>query len=152
VAAIAEAYGLGVKRRSEHAALGADITVLIGDSMGEMFAYYAACDVAFIGGSLLDYGSQNPIEACAVGAPLLIGPSVFNFAEVARAALASGAARRVDNATELVHSARVLLADAAARAAMAEAGRSFAARHRGASAKTLALLEPFLAAPAERSP
>jgi hypothetical protein len=58
---------LRVQRRSENAPVAAQTQVLLGDSMGEMFAYYAACDVAFVGGSLLDYGSQNLIEPCAVG-------------------------------------------------------------------------------------
>jgi 3-deoxy-D-manno-octulosonic-acid transferase len=53
--------------------------VLLGDSMGEMFAYYAACDCAFIGGSLLPLGGQNLIEACALGKPVLVGEHTFNF-------------------------------------------------------------------------
>ncbi|MFX5530493.1 3-deoxy-D-manno-octulosonic acid transferase, partial [Acinetobacter baumannii] len=55
--------------------------VLLGDSMGEMAMYFAASDLAFIGGSLLPLGGQNLIEACAVGTPVLIGPHTFNFAQ-----------------------------------------------------------------------
>jgi 3-deoxy-D-manno-octulosonic-acid transferase len=73
VAALATARGLRLARRTElnEAPLGAEVDVLLGDSMGEMFAYYAACDLAFIGGSLLPLGGQNLIEACALGKPVL---------------------------------------------------------------------------------
>ena len=144
VAALAAAKGYTVTRRSENRPVPAETEVLIGDSMGEMFAYYAACDLALIGGSLLDYGSQNLIEACAVGAPLLLGPSTFNFAEAASHALACGAARQVEDAGEMIALAAQLLADEAARRTMAAAGREFAARHRGASLRTLALLAGYL--------
>ena len=56
-------------------------------AMGEMTAYYAAADVAFVGGSLLAFGAQNLIEACAVGAPVAFGPSIFNFAQAAEEAV-----------------------------------------------------------------
>jgi 3-deoxy-D-manno-octulosonic-acid transferase len=120
------------------------VRVVLGDSMGEMFAYYAASDVAFIGGSLLPYGGQNLIEACAVGVPVLVGPHTFNFEEAARQAVACGAARRVATAKALVAEAARLLADAPARKTMGEAGRAFAALHRGATARTLAVVESFL--------
>ena len=133
------------QRRSEEAPIAPETRVLLGDSMGEMFAYYAASDVAFIGGSLLDYGSQNLIEACAVGVPLLVGPSIFNFAEAAQAALACGAARPVQSAADLLATATQLLGDAAARRRMGNAGLAFVAQHRGASMRTLALLAGVLA-------
>ena len=146
VAALAAAKGYALMRRSENRPVPAGTEVLIGDSMGELFAYYAACDLALIGGSLLDYGSQNLIEACSVGAPLLLGPSTYNFAEAARAALACGAARRVVDADEAIAAAAKLLADEATRRAMGEAGREFAALHRGASERTLDLIAAFIPA------
>ncbi|MCX7174907.1 MAG: lipid IV(A) 3-deoxy-D-manno-octulosonic acid transferase [Proteobacteria bacterium] len=138
------ARGLRWQRRSEGIPVAPETQVLLGDSMGEMFAYYTAGDVVFIGGSLLDYGSQNLIEACAVGVPVLLGPSVFNFAEAARAALACGAARQVENAQALMVAAAELLGDAEARRRMGKAGRAFVAQHRGASVRTLALLAQVL--------
>jgi 3-deoxy-D-manno-octulosonic-acid transferase len=108
--------------------------------MGEMFAYYASVDLAFIGGSLLDFGSQNLIEAAACGTPILIGPSTRNFAEAARAALACGAAQAVVDADDLVSKAAALLADESTRTSIGRAGRDFAARHRGATARTMELL------------
>jgi len=116
--------------------------VLIGDSMGEMFAWYASADVAFIGGSLLDFGSQNLIEAAACGTPILIGPSTRNFAEAAREAIACGAARSVRDADDLVRQVNALLANAEMRQAMSAAGRAFAERHRGATARTLEMITP----------
>lgn len=146
VAALIEARGLKLQRRSDGQAVAADTQVWLGDSMGEMFAWYAAADVAFVGGSLLDFGSQNLIEPCAVGAPVLIGPSVFNFSAAAHGAIAAGAARQVDTAAELVAAARELLADPTQRDAMGAAGRAFAARHRGATARTLARVADFIPA------
>ncbi len=67
--------------------------VHLGDSMGEMDFYYAAADVAVIGGSFVPRGGQNLIEACAAGVPVVFGPSMFNFSEAARLAVAAGAAR-----------------------------------------------------------
>ncbi|HWR88293.1 MAG TPA: glycosyltransferase, partial [Acidiferrobacterales bacterium] len=145
--AVAQMIGkqrLKYQRRSEDCTVAADAVVLLGDSMGEMFAYYAACDVAFIGGSLLALGGQNLIEACAVGAPVLVGPHTFNFAQATDQAIAAGAARRIGDAGELLQEAEKLLGDAAARRAMGQAGRDFAARHRGATEKTLALIARYL--------
>ncbi len=140
VAALVEARGLRMQRRSERHPIAPETQVLLGDSMGEMFAYYAACDVAFIGGTLLDYGGQNLIEACAVGAPVLIGHSTYNFAVAADLAVACGAALRVKDAEDLLAQAASLLADAPARLAMSHAGKEFTARHRGATTRTMALI------------
>ena len=152
VAALIGQRGLQLQRRSEDQPLAAETQVLLGDSMGEMFAYYAACDVAFIGGSLKDYGGQNLIEACAVGAPVLIGHSTYNFAAAAEHAVAAGAARQVRNAEELMSVAGELLRDETARARMGEAGKTFAARHRGATAKTVELISRAMRNQSRASP
>lgn len=136
--------GLSLQRRSENQTIKLSTQVVLGDSMGEMFAWYAAVDVAFIGGSLKNYGCQNLIEACAVGTPVLIGPSTFNFAEAAREALACGAARQIMDADELVQQANCLLADAHQRQNMSLAGREFVLRHRGATARSLSLVANLL--------
>lgn len=146
VAGMIGARGLSMARRS---ALGEvnvppDVDVLLGDSMGEMFTYYAACDVAFIGGSLLPLGGQNLIEACAVGKPVLIGPHTFNFSAVSEDAIAAGAAVRVPDATTMVEEGMRLLHDDAQRAAMGGNAQAFSQQHRGAAARTMALLKPFL--------
>ncbi len=144
VARLVTDRGLRLQRRSEESAVAPTTHVLLGDSMGEMFAWYAAVDVAFIGGSLKDYGCQNLIEACAVGTPVLIGPSTYNFAEAAREALACGAAHAITDADDLVRQMDMLLTDVAYREQMSRAGREFAARHRGATAHTLELISPSI--------
>ena len=147
VAALVAAQGLTCMRRSDlgDAVLAADMQVLLGDSMGEMFAYYAAADVAFIGGSLLPFGGQNLIEACAVGTPVLVGPHTFNFSTVTQQAIDAGAALRIDDAAALLATAQALLTDAAVVHAMAGAARGFASEHRGATARTMQMLAPLLA-------
>jgi 3-deoxy-D-manno-octulosonic-acid transferase len=146
VAALAVAKGFRIQCRADDAPVAASTQVWIGDSMGEMFAYYAAADVAFVGGSLLDFGCQNLIEPCAIGTPVLIGHSTFNFPDAAHAALACGAAVQADTATAVVTAAIELLGNDARRAAMRAAGLAFAAQHRGATARTLELLERFIPA------
>lgn len=142
VAKLATDCGFAVQRRSENAAIEAATGVLLGDSMGEMFAFYAAADVAFIGGSLLDFGSQNLIEAAACGTPILIGPSTRNFAEAAGEAIACGAALAIRDADDLVTRAMALLSDGRFRQQTGDAGRAFAEAHRGATARTFELITP----------
>jgi 3-deoxy-D-manno-octulosonic-acid transferase len=141
VAALVEQRGFRVQRRTEDAAIRPDTHVVLGDSMGEMFAYYAACDVAFIGGSLLPFGGHNLIEACAVGKPVVIGPSVYNFSGAVDEAVRAGAAIRVRDAKELAREATRLLLDRAAALGMGEAGVAFCAGHRGATARVLQLIK-----------
>jgi len=150
VAALIESAGLPFQRRSalDGTDLKPDTRVLLGDSLGELFAYYAACDVAFVGGSLQPLGGQNLIEAASVGRPVLVGPHTFNFEEATRLAIEAGAALRVSDAGDLLEKALKLLNDAPARARMGEAGMAFAARHRGAAARVEGLISPLLAAPA----
>jgi len=147
VAQLVRAHGLTLQRRSassEVTKIDAATQVWLGDSMGEMPGYFAAADLAYIGGSLLPLGGQNLIEACLVGCPVLVGPHTFNFAEATEDALAAGAARRVGDADELLRVAGQLLVDADARAAMGRHGRDFAGRHSGATTRTLEVLRGIL--------
>jgi len=114
--------------------------IYLGDTMGEMAFYYAACDVAVIGGSFLPLGGQNLIEAFAAGAPVVVGPSMFNFAEATQLALAAGAAIQVADAAAAIREAAGLLSSPPKRAAMAEAGNKLCASHRGATARHLEVL------------
>ncbi len=145
VAELLARRGLAFMRRSDARAVPADCAFVLGDTMGEMSAYYAASDVAFVGGSLLPFGAQNLIEACAVGAPVLIGPSTFNFTAAAAEAVRRGAAVQVADAAALLREAARLLTDAGARAWMGEAGEGFCAAHRGATARTMAIVERLIA-------
>lgn len=145
VAQLVAARGLSLQRRSQMTDAAVDADVLLGDSMGEMFAYYAACDCAFIGGSLLPLGGQNLIEACAVGKPVLVGEHTFNFLDATIEAVAAGGAVRVADADALVAQAARLLADDAARAAMGAQAAAWAGRHRGATLRTVELLQRLIA-------
>ena len=118
--------------------------VYLGDTMGEMAFYYAACDVAVIGGSLAPLGGQNLIEALAAGTPVVVGPSMFNFADATRLALDAGAAIQAANAISAIKSALELLKDAAKRARMSEAGKKLCEMHRGATARYLAVCRELL--------
>jgi len=132
VAALAARQGFAPGRRSTEGNVSAATRVVVGDSMGEMLAYYAAADIVIMGGSLLAFGSQNLIEACALGKPVIVGPSTFNFEEAAESAIAAGAALRVGDAREAIEAARALTADDARRKRMGEAAMEFVAVHRGA--------------------
>ncbi|MBT9612053.1 MAG: lipid IV(A) 3-deoxy-D-manno-octulosonic acid transferase [Burkholderiales bacterium] len=146
VAALLAARGIPYQRRSENTQIRDETRVVLGDSMGEMFTYYGAADVAIIGGSLLPYGGQNLIEACALGVPVIIGPHTYNFTQVAQDAIAAGAALRVVDASAAMAQAQRLLENAADKQRMRDAAREFAAAHRGAVEKTMAAIEEKLLA------
>jgi len=143
VATLLAAAGLSFARRSRgESAVGKN--VLLGDTMGEMPVYYAAADVAVIGGTLLPYGGQNLIEACAIGVPVVLGPHVHNFSEAARFAVDSGAAVQMADAGQAIRTAVELLGDPARRAAMGKAGMAFCATHRGATIRHVAAIREFV--------
>jgi 3-deoxy-D-manno-octulosonic-acid transferase len=142
-----EVAQLAQARRSVQPLPGAETKVYLGDTMGEMAFYYAACDVAVIGGSFLPLGGQNLIEALAAGAPVVIGPSMFNFAEATRLALAARAAVQAGDAASALREAMRLLGDPARRAEMAAAGIRLCEAHRGATARHLAICRRLLSGP-----
>ncbi|MFM9912717.1 MAG: lipid IV(A) 3-deoxy-D-manno-octulosonic acid transferase [Methylophilaceae bacterium] len=144
VAALLEKRGLRYAKRSKLSPTKETVSVLLGDSMGELFSYYSACDLAFIGGSLLPYGGQNLIEACALGKPVLLGPHTHNFAEASVQAIAAGAALRVDDTGQLAKTLQHLLSNADERERMGAAGKVFAEANRGAAARTLQLIEKLI--------
>ncbi len=137
VAAMLEKRRIPYTRRSAGVAVSPEIRVVLGDTMGEMVAYYAAADAAYIGGSLLPFGGQNLIEACAVGTPALMGPHTYNFSEAAQAAIDEGAALRVDTAAALMEAACRLLGNSDALVRMSARGRGFTRAHQGATQRTL---------------
>jgi len=140
VAALIAARSLRLQRRSAGEPVAADTSVLLGDSMGEMFMYYAACDVVLMGGSFLPYGAHSLIEPCALGKPVIIGPSTYNFAEATAAAVAAGAALRAADMEQAVALAMQLAGAVAQRQRMGEAGLAFTAAHRGAAGRVLELI------------
>ncbi|MDR2450685.1 MAG: lipid IV(A) 3-deoxy-D-manno-octulosonic acid transferase [Candidatus Accumulibacter sp.] len=144
VAALLEERRLPFVRRAAQRMPVPETRVWLGDSMGEMPAWFALADLALIGGTLLPFGGQNLIEAAACGCPVLVGPHTFNFAQATEDALACGAARRVEDAGDAARTARTLLTDRAALSAMRAAAARFSAEHRGATARTMTVLKGLL--------
>lgn len=151
VAGLVAGYGVRPVRRSSGSLPGAGDRVWLGDSMGEMTAWYAFADLAVIGGSWLPLGGQNLIEACAVGCPVVVGPHMFNFAQATDDALSTGAAVRATDPAEMATTVAALLADSGARQHMAAAGLGYAEQHRGATARCMAVIEPLLQASRART-
>ncbi|MBV8679856.1 MAG: 3-deoxy-D-manno-octulosonic acid transferase, partial [Aquitalea sp.] len=146
VAALAQDMGFAVQRRSQQQDIAPNTSIWLGDSMGELFAYYGCAEVAFVGGSLLPLGGQNLIEPASLGLPVLFGPSMFNFAEASQLALQAGAAQQLADADALVAQALSLLHDQARCQQMRTAALTFTAAHRGASQRIVALLQAHLPA------
>jgi 3-deoxy-D-manno-octulosonic-acid transferase len=136
--------GFNVQRRSDDALLAPDTQVWIGDSMGELAAYYLTADVAYVGGSIVPLGGQNLIEAAACGCPILIGRHTFNFTAASEGAVRVGAAARIADFDQLILKGLELVDDAAHRRRMSEAGIAFAAAHRGATRRTMEVVDGLL--------
>jgi len=145
-----QAAGLVFRCRSEWLEMpkvDIDVDVILGDSMGEMPMYYSAADLVVMGGSLLPFGGQNLIEACAAGCPVLLGEHTYNFQQAALDAIHMGAAKRLRG--ELIMSEPIALMDAlkelllntAELAKMSSAASAYAIEHQGATKKILAALE-----------
>jgi len=131
-------------RRSRSEVPGEKHRIYLGDTMGEMPFYYGACDVAVIGGSFAPLGGQNLIEALAAGAPVVLGPSMFNFAEATRLALEAGAAIQVEDAAAAIRESVKLLASPQKREQMSAAGKKLCESHRGATERHLAVCRRLL--------
>jgi 3-deoxy-D-manno-octulosonic-acid transferase len=143
VAGLLEQQGLSTVRRS--AALpAADTQVWLGDSMGEMAAYFTLADLAFIGGSLLPLGGQNLIEAAACDCPVVVGPHTFNFKQATEDAIAAGAALRVDSPEMLGATVNRIFGQKMKLAEMRTAAGLFARAHQGAAGRMLALIARWM--------
>lgn len=136
--------GLSFARRSRDRSTGATMQVLLVDTLGELMTFYAASDVAFVGGSLVAVGGHNLLEPAALGLPILTGPNTYNAEGIARLLLEVGAARTVRNAEDLAASVAVLLRDPEARRRAGEQGRATVEANRGALEKLLALVGPLV--------
>jgi 3-deoxy-D-manno-octulosonic-acid transferase len=145
VAALLDERGLSFCRRSEGAMPTSETQIWLGDSMGEMAAYFAVADLALIGGSLLPFGGQNLIEAAACACPVLVGPHSFNFAQASEDAIACGAALRIADADEAACTAKELLGNKETLQSMRNAALNFSQAHRGATERTIALILEFTA-------
>jgi 3-deoxy-D-manno-octulosonic-acid transferase len=137
--------GFATVRRSSHLQCSADTAVYLVDTIGELPMFYAASDVSFVGGSLVEHGGHNVLEPAGLGVPVLAGPHTENFAEITGRLIEAGGLRIAQNAEELTATVLRLLANAEEQAEMGENGRQFVAANGGAADRVMGLLAPFLA-------
>jgi 3-deoxy-D-manno-octulosonic-acid transferase len=138
------AAGLNAALRSHGELPAAAADIYVADTMGELGVFYRLAGAVFMGGSLVAHGGQNPIEAIKLGASIVHGPHVFNFADVYDALDRAGGARRADGGEALVKQLGQLLADPASRDTLVAAASTVMDQLGGALEKTLAALEPYL--------
>jgi 3-deoxy-D-manno-octulosonic-acid transferase len=139
-----QSHGYQVIRRSENKPCHNATDIFIGDTMGELLSFYAASDIAFVGGSLVERGGQNPLEPAAVGLPLLTGPYTFNFEIITQQLKERGIEIEVNNAQELAEQLIGLLSNPKKRQAMGEDAKKFIEENKGSLVKHLALIENLI--------
>jgi len=137
---------LKVLSKSDNGECNADVKVFILDTLGELPMYYAAADVAFVGGSLTETGGHNMLEPACLGLPVLMGPHVFNFQEISQLLLDEGAAWKVSNKDELSARVSSLLGDANLGHSTGERGRDIVLKNRGNVEKIMELISDFFRA------
>lgn len=137
---LCQRQGFIIQRRSEQRACAPATEIFIGDSMGELPLFFAASDVAFLGGSLVPIGGHNPLEPAALKRPVILGPHMFNFSEISQRLLEAGAAAQIQTARELAPTVQHYLGKPQLRAKMGQAGQQVIAQNQGASSNILALI------------
>lgn len=135
------AAGWNVQRRSSSAEPGPGTDIVLGDTMGELLLFLSGATVAVIGGSLVNHGGHNVLEASAWGVPVVTGPHMFNFADISDLLVEAGAMTRLTDPAELGDYLTELLASPQRRREMGEAGQQVVADNRGAKKRLLALVE-----------
>ena len=144
IARMIAAAGLNPTLRSREDLPTATTDIYVADTMGELGLFYRLAPIVFMGGSLVEHGGQNPIEAIKLGASIIHGPHIFNFTDVYEALDAAGGARRADTQEALVKQFGQLLADPNAREAVLAASERVVDQRGGALERTLSALEPYL--------
>jgi len=145
VAALARKFGHSPAIRSQSPASCANASVFIGDSMGELPLFYAASDVAFVGGSLVREGGHNMLEPAALGLPVIFGPHVYDVAEISERLIEAGAGKKVNNQTELGAAVVEYMHDANLRHVAGQRGREFVKENRGAISLVMELVDELMA-------
>ena len=131
-------------KRSQRVPAPATSELLLVDTLGELLDFYAAADVAFVGGSLVPIGGHNLLEPAALGLPILTGPNNFNSEDVAQLLLTQGAAEIVSDAPDLAGKVTRLFEDPDARVRMGASGRAAIQANRGALENLMGLIVPLL--------
>lgn len=145
VAALVRKFGHVTAMRSDSPVSCADASVFIGDTMGELPLFYAASDVAFVGGSLVREGGHNMLEPAALGIPVVFGPYVHDVAEISDRLLEVGAGRRVNDKDELATAVVEYMHDANLRHVAGQRGREFVKDNRGALDLVMELVDGIIA-------
>ena len=144
VTALCERQGFAVVQRTETKGCDANTQVYVGNSLGELLIFYAASDVAFVGGSLVSTGGHNVLEPAALGLPVVAGPHMFNFSEISKAMIEAGALQQVENSEQLAAAVSDLITHPETCQAMGEHGKKLVGENRGALANLLELIQPFV--------
>jgi 3-deoxy-D-manno-octulosonic-acid transferase len=144
---LSEDEGLTTVRRSDGGVVEPNIQVVIGNSMGEMLDYYSVATIAFVGGSLVDTGCQNILEPAAMGIPILVGPSQYNFVTICKQLEHAGGLKTVHNEMELAQGVSTLIADERARQEMGERGKRLVRENQNALPALMKLVVPLVSKP-----
>ena len=147
VANLCRRQGYVVVMRSENRHCDERTTVFIGDSMGELVIFYAAADIAFVGGTLVVIGGHNILEPAALGIPVLTGPYLHNFEEISQKLIAAGVCIQIQDEKQLATTVIRLLRDADLRFSMGEKGRAVVEQNRGALESVLDIIAAHIGAP-----
>ena len=131
-------------RRSSGQLPSKETQIIVGDTMGEMMMLYGCADIAFVGGSLIERGGHNMIEAAYWALPILCGPYTFNFADISKRLLACGGMVTVYDAQTFANQASHWLDDPASRLEVGQNAKYFTDQNRGATDKVMALVEQYL--------
>ncbi len=144
VQSLCQNQGYRIQRRSEQQPCQKETEIFIGDTMGELLLFYAAADVAFVGGSLVELGGHNMLEPALFGLPVITGPSLFNFADIGRLFIEGEAAVMVDGSDQLAQAVCRFLQHDDQRREYGERGQAIVAAHRGAVTAHMAIIKHFL--------
>lgn len=141
VAALSQKSGFKTLRRSEHRPCPSDVQVMVVDTMGELPLFYAACDIAFVGGSLVPVGGHNILEPAALSRPIITGPHYFNFNDITKQFLKAKAAIQINSTEALAEAVIQLLQNSQQRTNMGEAALKIMATSQGASKRLVNLIK-----------
>ncbi len=145
VATLVRKRGFGLVKRTDDSPVPTDVPVFLGNTMGELPLFYAASDVAFLGGTLVPVGGHNLLEPGALGLPVITGPHLFNTQDIADLFIDIGAASTVHDVRGLSDAVQALLSDPMAAKAIGKKGRKVVKTNRGALRRLMVLLEPLVA-------
>jgi 3-deoxy-D-manno-octulosonic-acid transferase len=145
VALACRSFGFITRTRSEGGSADADTQCFVVDTLGELLRFYAAADVAFVGGSLVPIGGHNVLEPAALSVPVIVGPQTFNFTDITASLIEAGAALCIAESEELSTAVIKLLADEQLRKRIGDAGRAAFEREQGGVLRTVGIVEKVLA-------